>query len=414
MPTPWRRAIRIDRSDLARDRDAIRIDRGELPDLARAVRTPEGYVIAEGRIARVGVLKYVDRQTGQTRAELVPAEELFAPAAMASLNHRPMTLHHPGERVTARTFRRDGVGHTAGARAEGRYLVADCAIMRQDAIDAARGGVRYLSTARYQNFDPTPGVYVDPDTGERIPYDGVQRDIRFVETALTDDPRGGNTLAIRLDSRYDSSVREPTPPKESPMALSAALLLALSPLGVAAADPDDVVATKVGTFVGDLSAARARAATLDQEAARLRQDANDKSAGDHAKMIAFAKTRHGLLTKAEAAGLRLDSNLTDTGTNEAIAEAIVVALDDKAPRGKSADYYGARLDSFAADGRFDAGSASGGAYKRGAGPTDPQDDPRRPQGRDVREDRRDQEPVLSSSAASRKGLEASRSVNRTG
>lgn len=65
-----------------------RFDRGELRS---AVRTPEGYYLAEAYVARPGVYEYLNAD-GSTRRELILPEELHHADSLATLARKPVTL----------------------------------------------------------------------------------------------------------------------------------------------------------------------------------------------------------------------------------------------------------------------------------------------------------------------------------
>jgi hypothetical protein len=87
---------------------AIRVDNGT--ELLPAHRTREGFLFAEARATRPGVLVY-RRGDGTTVRELIPPEELQDRAVLASLGGKPVTREHPIEGiVTVDTAARDAVG----------------------------------------------------------------------------------------------------------------------------------------------------------------------------------------------------------------------------------------------------------------------------------------------------------------
>jgi hypothetical protein len=78
--------------------------------------TPEGFLRAYMRIARVGELRYYNLD-GTERVEVVTPEVLFNKDSIDSFKMKPLTLKHPQEgKVTPKNFRKYGrglTGHTA-------------------------------------------------------------------------------------------------------------------------------------------------------------------------------------------------------------------------------------------------------------------------------------------------------------
>lgn len=89
--------------------------------IAGVRETRDGYLVAEARIARTGVQNYTaselglkDRKPGDVIRVYRPEEEVFAADAMAGLAHRPITIDHPSEMVTADNWRKHAVGSVGG------------------------------------------------------------------------------------------------------------------------------------------------------------------------------------------------------------------------------------------------------------------------------------------------------------
>lgn len=127
-----------------------RYDRGELKS---AVRTDEGYVLAEGFAARPGVLEY-QQADGSIRRELVPEEELHRAESLETLARKPVTLEHPkadsGEQVfvapeNVQAFGVGDVSEEVEVVRLGGFVKIRMAVRRADAIEAIDRGIRELS-----------------------------------------------------------------------------------------------------------------------------------------------------------------------------------------------------------------------------------------------------------------------------
>lgn len=160
-------------------------------------------------IARTGVQVYQD-DAGRTVREYRPADEVFAPASLATLGSIPVTIGHPG-RVDSTNWRKHAVGHVTDAepkrRADGGTDWLDTALVVSDAdtLDRIEAG-RLVEVSMGYTADVVAEAGVAPD-GQR--YDAVQRNIRFNHLALLEDgrARAGRGARLRLDSNGDLQVK---------------------------------------------------------------------------------------------------------------------------------------------------------------------------------------------------------------
>lgn len=158
--------------------------------------TKDGYVVGRAKIARAGVQAYGGASVGRDDLAIVriyrPEEEVFADAAMASLAHRPITLDHPDDFVSARNWKDLAVGNTGGRVVrDGDFVALDLALMDQAAIEAVQSGKRQLSVGYSCTLDFTAGITPDGEA-----YDAVQRNIRGNHLALVDVARAGPECRI--------------------------------------------------------------------------------------------------------------------------------------------------------------------------------------------------------------------------
>lgn len=168
-------------------------------DAASVRLTRDGYMVAVARIARTGVQRYraaelglVDRAADAVVRVYRPAEEVFAPDAMASLAHRPMTIDHPSEPVTAANWKQHAIGATGGDVArDGDTVRVPLTLMDAAAIADVQAGKRELSVGYSCEL-----VIEDGTTPEGEPYDAVQRSIRGNHVAVCASARGGPRLRI--------------------------------------------------------------------------------------------------------------------------------------------------------------------------------------------------------------------------
>lgn len=154
-------------------------------------RTADGYLAADCRIARVGIQLYAGSELGKPEMSTVRVyrspEEVFSADAMGSAAHKPLTLDHPSEAVTANKWKQLAVGWSSGDVArDGDYLRVPMMIADAAAIAAIEGGKRELSCGYSCSLDWTAGK-----TPEGLAYDARQTGIRLNHIAVVASARAG-------------------------------------------------------------------------------------------------------------------------------------------------------------------------------------------------------------------------------
>lgn len=158
--------------------------------------TADGYMVADVRITRIGIQSYRGDEMGRPDLSALrvwrPEAEVFHADAMASMAHRPVTLDHPSEPVTAANWKTHSVGQIGGEVArDGDYIRVPLVLMDQAAIDAVKAGKRQLSVGYAADIDWTSGTTPDGQA-----YDAVQRRIRGNHLAIVDQARAGPACRI--------------------------------------------------------------------------------------------------------------------------------------------------------------------------------------------------------------------------
>lgn len=179
------------RRDAAVERQAP-VKRVQRTDRISGVRVRADGTV-RGVVRRAGVLLY-KLADGTTTRELVTAETLGAPASLASLVGRPVTVGHP---VSGKAGRDDAVGTITSAAVEGTLLVAVLRIDDASARAAIEAGeLVELSSGYACRVDATPGT---TPSGER--YDAVQQDVVFDHVAMLSKNRArcGPVCSLRAD-----------------------------------------------------------------------------------------------------------------------------------------------------------------------------------------------------------------------
>lgn len=185
---------------------ALRFDAARF---SKVERTPQGFARVQANLTRVGVLEY-RRADGTVRRELRPAEEVFAPASLATLLAAPITDLHPSVGlVSPRTVKALRVGGVLETKTDARWVSATLQIEDHDAIELVLAKKRTENSLGYQcKTEETPGRWdaatgaFGPDVQGGEPYDAVQRGIVYNHSALlpAGAARAGSEACIRLDS----------------------------------------------------------------------------------------------------------------------------------------------------------------------------------------------------------------------
>ncbi len=182
------------------------VQRYDAPGRLRVVRTPEGFLLTTGKLAKPGIMVYRKADGSEIR-ELVTAEVLQDPVSNASLFGKAFTLEHPADDVTpdnwaALSHGTWGPGCYEPDHEDGPGLYAPVTVHTRTMLDILEddSGPRELSPGYSVQVDDTPGE--DPEFG---PYDTRQipGSRRYNHGALTEAARGGPDLTIRKDSAHE-------------------------------------------------------------------------------------------------------------------------------------------------------------------------------------------------------------------
>jgi hypothetical protein len=159
-------------------------------------KTQDGYLVAKPRIARTGIQIYrgfeVDKPELETVRVYRPENEVFAPDAIRSYGHRPITNDHPSERVTADNWKKHAVGQTGDeVIRDGDTIRIPMVLMDKAAINDVSRGKRELSLGYMCKLKWGEGQTKDGET-----YDAIQTGITANHLAIVDVARGGAKLRI--------------------------------------------------------------------------------------------------------------------------------------------------------------------------------------------------------------------------
>lgn len=165
-------------------------------------RTNDGYIAAFAKVARTGIQTYKGSELGRPDLESVrlyrPPEEVFAPDAMRSFAHRPVTLQHPPKPVTAKNWKQYARGQTGDEVVrDSEYVRVPMIMMDQGLIDAyEKGGIKELSMGYSTEIKWGKGTVPADITDAGQEYDAIQTEIRGNHLAVVPVARGGDQLRI--------------------------------------------------------------------------------------------------------------------------------------------------------------------------------------------------------------------------
>lgn len=159
-------------------------------------RTRDGYLAADCRVAKTGIQIYSGYEVGRPDLTAVKvyrsADEVFAAAAMASAAHKPITLDHPAQGVTADRWKELAVGWTGEAVArDGEFLRVPMMIADGAAIQSIESGKRELSGGYSCQLKWGAGRTA---TGET--FDAQQTGITLNHIAIVARGRAGSEVRI--------------------------------------------------------------------------------------------------------------------------------------------------------------------------------------------------------------------------
>lgn len=152
--------------------------------------TPEGYLIDNPILTRVGIFEY-HNPDGTIRRELRLPEEVFAAESLVSYKGKPVILTHEAGLVDVDNVQQEHIGTILSEGIQdGDNVRAQIVIHDAESLDY---GLRELSLGYTQTPDETPGVW----NGQ--PYDAIQRNIQINHLALVEKARAGEQARLNID-----------------------------------------------------------------------------------------------------------------------------------------------------------------------------------------------------------------------
>ena len=315
-----------------------------------AETTPEGFLVARVPVTSIGVFQYRN-DDGTTRRELRLPEEVFAPESMDSLKCKPLTLNHPDVKIiTPENIGELQVGSVGSDVTGDPYRVyVTLSATKQDAISAIRSGTnRGLSCGYNCDIEWTSGTWLG------MPYDCIQRNIRYNHVALVPAGRAGDDAQIRMDSA--GVLCDPFKnfnEKENNMALQTIHLdgadfqaepHVIAALGTAQTRCDEL-SKQLEKFRNDAAEEKktleTKCSTLQGERDTLKERLDAMEQEMPSKISAAVQSRLELVGKAQKAGVEVRNDTADLDIKKAV---ILKKFPSANLDGKDDAYVNARFD----------------------------------------------------------------------
>ena len=293
-----------------------------------AVKTAEGFLIARAPLTSVGVFTYRNAD-GTPRRELRLPEEVFSDESLATLRMKPLTLLHPEEAVTPKNADKLSVGSIGNDITIDPYRVyGSVSVTKADGIKAVEEKTaRGLSCGYKCDIEWTSGTWMG------VPFDCIQRNIRYNHVALVPVPRAGDGNAIRMDGAGTPEPRENYKPiNEEKMNLKTIHLdgadFQAEPQVIAALDKAqnraDAAEKELSQLRTDSKAAAEKAAAekaaveAERDTFKERLDAMEKEMPN--KISEAVKSRLDIVCKAATAGVEVRDDMADYDIKKAVVK----------------------------------------------------------------------------------------------
>lgn len=287
-------------------------------------RTADGFAILDARVARAGnVQSYRGSELGFTDKDVIrvfrPEEAVFSKDAIKTYAGVPVTIGHPRENVTEKTWRDVAVGEVGDeVLRDGEFVRVPMTLRDGSAIAQVESGVRELSMGYDAQLEFRDGV---TPAGE--PYDAVMSGFRMNHVAIVPKARGGEELRIGDHAGGDSWGASPVTIADRKGSEMSDIKLRTVVVGDEAVNTTDEGARAIEKLKAEVGARDAKIAATD----KAHTDAIA------AKDEEIGKLKADLKTAQDAAKIDVDKLVADRAE---LVEA-VKAIDAKIETGGKSD-----------------------------------------------------------------------------
>lgn len=305
--------------------------------------TDDGYLVGDAPVARTGVQVYAGHELGMPDKPIIrlyrPPEEVFSQDSMRSYAHRPVTVGHPQDKVTADNWKDVAAGQTGDEVVrDGDLVRVPLVLMDAAAIRKHGAGVRELSMGYDAEVE-----FVDGTSPEGEPYDAIQRNLRMNHLALVARARGGDRLRLGDDTDDGGSTMTTDAQKLRTVTLDG-LPVETTDAGAKAIERLLADIQSFEAKLADAEAAHAKALEAkDAEIAKLDAQIDDLKSKilTDAQLDERAQARADLLSSARRVA---DIDYSGKSDDEVRRLAVAAKLGDQAVADRSDAYINARFD----------------------------------------------------------------------
>lgn len=172
------------------------------------IEDSDGFLSGRAVVTTIGVFPYLTAD-GSVFNELRLPEEVFSYDSLNSLKLKPITNDHPNSLVTSDNIKDLQVGTTGedvsrfntsygeiynSYKTEGTTVSIPLKITDSKTIDMIKNGKRSLSCGYTCDVEMSSGNWCG------IPFDGIQRNIKYNHVAIVDAGRAGDLATMRMDN----------------------------------------------------------------------------------------------------------------------------------------------------------------------------------------------------------------------
>lgn len=236
-----------------------------------------GQMIAEGAIARVGVLTYKASDLGDMFNDKEPdapvrvaqlSDDLFAESTLDKFRSAPITIGHPLQDVDTTNMKELGKGTLEGKPyQDGTHLSASMVLSDQEAIDLVNSGVHELSVRAY---------YTLTRCDDAEDYDAIRTIQSVNHVAIVERGRAGITCRISDDAEGEVAI-------EPEMVADVQEVVTEEPVEAPVSDSEETSVEEapdvLETLQQSLSDALERIKALEEKQVKMLEDAAEEEAG---------------------------------------------------------------------------------------------------------------------------------------
>ena len=305
----------------------------------------EGFMKGDSILTNVGVFPYQmigDDGNIKIRWELRSPAEVFDQESMESLKMLPITNEHPETMVNSDNVKKLIVGYTGDNVFNDSYhLGATLKFIDEKTIRDIANGKRGVSCGYTCDVVPESGVWMG------VPYDAIQKNIRYNHLAVVDKGRAGDAARMKLDSAKNLGILKID--KKNYKGEDNMNLKTIKIDGVEYQAEADVIKAvnqanqKIEQLRKDISEIQAKADTLEESNKSLKQDLEKATKLSPEKFDQAVKERIELIAAATNAGVEVKTDMSDIDIKKAIVISLSPAAKEKLDNANDT-YINARYD----------------------------------------------------------------------